>query len=363
MHLPAPDPTTWFAASGPFVSCWLPALSASEDPARRLRLEWRHARSELVGAPEVALAAIDNLLGSERAHEDRASLLVFADATGTVAGLHLAAQPATSCAWVDALPRLGPVLLARQQVIPHIVVIADRAGADIEVVDHGEAVTEHVEGDTNYLHRSHPGGWSQRRYQQRAENTWERNAKGVAGEVDALVGEVGARLVVVAGDPRAVGFLTEHATDRLAAVLHHVEGAGRSDRDPFAEVAGEVHRLEEALVRRDLADVLEQFTAGTANGGITDGAERTLAMVDQGRVDRILVHDDVTDDRRAWFAPSARQAATDPDTLAALGLEPVEGRLVDVALWAAHTTGVPITMLPDPIPDGPSGGIGGLLRG
>ena len=77
----------------------------------------------------------------------------------------------------------------------------------------------------------------------------------------------------------------------------------------------------------------------------------------------VLVHDDPTDERRAWFAPDARQAATDPDTLTALGLTPVEGRLVDVTLWAAHTTGAHIHMLPAAISNGPSGGIGGLLRG
>lgn len=363
MQLPAPDPATWYTAPGPFVTCWLPALAANEDPAHRLRLEWRHAQAELVDPPEAALAAINGLLASERAHQDTSSLMVFADAEGGLAGLHLAAQPDTGHGWVDALPRLGPALMARQHVVPHIVVVADRAGADIEVVDHDEAAEEHLDGDTTHLHRSHPGGWSQRRYQQRAENTWERNAKGVAEEVDALREQVGARLVVVAGDPRAVGFLIDHASDRLAAVLHHVEGAGRSDRDPFAEVSPEVHRLEETLVAGDLEAVLDRFVAGTANGGVADGPERTLALLGQGRVADVLVHDDPTDERRAWFAPDARQAATDPDTLTALGLTPVEGRLVDVTLWAAHTTGAHIHMLPAAISNGPSGGIGGLLRG
>lgn len=363
MDLPTPEPDTWYAATGPFVTCWLPALEANEDPAHRLRLEWRHAREQIPDAPEAAMAAIDGLLHSERAHREARSLVLVASADGDVAGVHLPDHPEAARAWCDALPRLGPALRARQQVVPHVVVVADRAGADIEVVDHGTGITGSVEGETTFLHRGHPGGWSQRRYQQRAENTWERNAAGVAAEVDALAAAVSARLVVVVGDPRAVGFLTEHASERLRAILHHVEGAGRSDRDPFAEVADEVHRLEATVVATDLASTLERFTTARQTDGAADGPERTLAMLSQGRLADLLVHDDPDDERTAAFNRGSRQAATDPKALAELGLTPTSGRLVDVAMWAAHATGAAIHLVPRHGPNAPSGSLGGLLRG
>lgn len=363
MDLAVPDPDTWYATDGPFVTCWLPALAANEDPAHRLRLEWRHARGQVPDAPEGALEAIEALLGSERAHQDADSLLLVSGPDGAVAGVHLPDHPPAGRAWCDPLPRLGPALRARQQVVPHVVVVADRAGADIEVVDHSAEVTASVEGETTHLHRGHPGGWSQRRYQQRAENTWERNATGVAAEVEALASAVGARLVVVAGDPRAVGFLTEHASERLGAILHHVEGAGRSDRDPFAELADEVHRLEATVAAADLTDVLERFTAARQTDGAADGPERTLALLSQGRIADLLVHDDPDDDRTAAFDRASRQVATDPAALTELGLTPTTGRLVDVALWAAHATGAQIHLVPRHGPNVPSGSVGGLLRG
>lgn len=363
MELPTPDPDVWYDAEGPFVTCWLPALEAREDPAHRLRLEWRHARDQVPSAPSGAVDAIEALLGSERAHQDDASLLLVAAADGAIAGVHLPDHPPAARAWCDPLPRLGPALRARQQVVPYVVVVADRAGADIEVVDHGAEITGSVEGDTTYLHRGHPGGWSQRRYQQRAENTWERNATGVAAEVDALATAVGARLVVVTGDPRAVGFLTEHASERLRGLLHHVDGAGRSDRDPFAEVAGKVHRLEATMVATDLTSVLERFTAARQTDGAADGPERTLSLLSQGRVAELLVHDDPDDERTAAFDRASRQAATDPAALVELGLAPVTGRLVDVALWAAHATGATIHLVPAHGPNVPTGSVGGLLRG
>lgn len=363
MQIPAPDPDTWFNLDGPILTCWLPALNATEDPGNRLRLEWRHAREQVPGAPAAAIAAIDELLGSERPHQDDQGLLLFVTADGTLAGVHLPDHPDTGRAWLDALPRLGPVLAARAATIAHLVVIADRAGADIEVVDHGNAESESVNGETLHIHRSHPGGWSQRRYQQRAENTWERNAKGVADEVDALREQIHARLVVVAGDPRAVGFLTDHASERLREVLHHIDGAGRSDGDPFAEVADEVHRLEATVVATDRVAVLEQFAAAGQTEGVADGPEATLAMLSQGRVAHLLVHDDPDDDRRAVFNRASRQVATDPGVLADLGLDATDGRLVDVAMWAAHATGATIHFVPRSGPRAPSGSLGGILRG
>lgn len=363
MDVPVPDPDVWFAAEGPFVTCWLPAIDANEDPAHRLRLEWRHARAQVPDAPAGAVAAIEAALSSERGHRDAHGLLLVAGPNGDVAGVQLTDHLAAARAWCDPLPRLAPALRARQQVVPHIVVVADRAGADIEVLDHVADASDTVDGDTTHIHRGHPGGWSQRRFQQRAENTWERNAAGVAAEVDALADAVGARLVVVTGDSRAVGFLTEHATERLRRVLHHVEGAGRSDREPFAEVADKVHRLEATLVASDLTSLLERFTAARQTDGAADGPERTLAMLSQSRVADLLVHDDPDDERTAAFDRDSRQVALDPATLEGIGLRPTVGRLVDVALWAAHATGADIHLVPAHGPHAPSGSVGGLLRG
>ena len=43
--------------------------------------------------------------------------------------------------------------------------------------DSPEEVQVQVDGDELHIHRPHQGGWSQRRFQQRAENQWEANAQ------------------------------------------------------------------------------------------------------------------------------------------------------------------------------------------
>jgi hypothetical protein len=64
-----------------------------------------------------------------------------------------------------------------------------------------------VEGEELHATRSAPGDWSQRRFQQRTGNRWQRNAGAVAEALTKLVDQVHPRLVVMTGEVRAVQFL------------------------------------------------------------------------------------------------------------------------------------------------------------
>jgi hypothetical protein len=54
------------------------------------------------------------------------------------------------------------------------------------------------EGDTEYIHRGHPGGRSQRRFQQRAETPRDDNADDIAMAAHALAQRAEARLHCIA---------------------------------------------------------------------------------------------------------------------------------------------------------------------
>jgi hypothetical protein len=79
-------------------------------------------------------------------------------------------------------------------------------------------------------------------------------------------------------------------------------------------------------------------------------------------VDVLLVTPDDPDDARtAWFGPDPTQLAMTADDLRGLGVdEPVEGRLVDVAVRAALGTGAGIRVVQPGA--GVSGGLGAVLR-
>src|SRR5205823_13146585 len=119
------------------------------------------------------------------------------------------------------LPSLARVLAWRQAAPPYVTVLADRRGADIVAVrrERPPIVLETV-GEDYPLRKVQAGGWSHRRYQQRAENTWEHNAKNVATEVTRLAERVDARIVIVAGDVRALEPLRQDLPKEVVAKPH-----------------------------------------------------------------------------------------------------------------------------------------------
>jgi peptide subunit release factor 1 (eRF1) len=216
-------------------------------------------------------------------------------------------------------------------------------------------------GDDDPLHKPNAGGWSQRRYQERAQQTWERNAEDVAGQVVGLVRRVDARLVVVAGDDRATTLLRDALPTDVAERLV-VASAGRSpdgSEDLFLEQA---RIAVDLAVNADTDALLEKFREerGQDDRG-TEGPAPTLAALAMAAVDVLLIADDPDDARTAWFGPEPTQVGASADEVRGIGVDrPEEGRLVDVAVRAALGTGAGIRVLGAGA--GMDGGIGAILR-
>jgi peptide subunit release factor 1 (eRF1) len=310
------------------------------------------------------------------AHHEGRTLAVVADASGIRLVRHEPEPPARDAGWVAPLPRVGPLLEWAQGAIPHLVVLADRAGADIVAFSRRAAasgtggadvvtVGEETGADPG-LRKSNPGGWSQRRYQNRAENLWEQNAKTVADQVASLVDQTGARLVVVAGDVRALQLLREHLPQPVLDLVREVEGSrgpGAADAG-LDEIADEVVKLVATVAAEDTVEFLRQFKQEKGQHDLAaQGVAATLAALAAARVDTLLIHDDPDDDRTAWFAPEPGMVAATEAALTELGAAggaPQQARLVDVAIRAAFATGAAVRIVPSvaSVQDG----IGAILR-
>src|SRR5829696_7579518 len=154
---------------GPFVSIALDVDSGREDALDQVRIGWKDLRQELErdGAPPHQLEPFEEVLGVP---PDRArTILAVIDGEGRMITRFAAEPVGRSIASFAPVPRLGPLLSDAMSSIPHVIVVSDRTGADIVTVVDGEEDHEQVDGDTEPIHRSNPGGWSQRRYQQRVE--------------------------------------------------------------------------------------------------------------------------------------------------------------------------------------------------
>lgn len=343
---------------GPTASVVMSAPSAIANAAERFEAHWQRARKQLASSAVDAadLQRLDQTVSG--LHHGEGSSVVLIQCPGAETFVEfLDDEVSNDVVVVDTLPRLGVLLESRQRSIPHVMVIADRAGADILAIDGGSLVTAlDVEGSTEFIHRGHPGGFSQRRYQQRAENLWESNAAQTAEAVAKVARDLRARLVAVAGDVRAVAFLKEHLPKDVAAITHEL--TGQSDD----LIAAETVRATADVVARETVEVIRAHRDACGTGKGADGAPQTTDALSIGRVATLLIHDDPADDRRGlldlagtWCAP--RPTASDeppPDS------EVTEARLVDIAIRSALRSDSEVRFVPRH--GGPAEGLGAILR-
>lgn len=367
----AADLATLMQGDRPSATVYLTTQADIANAAQRSGQRWRVVRGELAGAgcPAPALAAIDSLVAD--AHLEGGCLAVVADEDGLVHVAHEPEVPRADIGRWDTLPSIVPLLEWRQQALAHVIVLADRTGAELVAVGPDlEEVHEHAGGARGPVAKSKPGGWSQRRFQQRAQGTWEHNAADVADQLHRLVQQVEARVVVAAGDVRAVALLQDAAPPEVAERLQVVDGTADGSSDGIADA---VTRLVADASARETVAALEAWRAGlgrplrgpdgTPAGGVraVDGPADTLAALRGAQVATLLVHDDPGDNRRAWWGPEPSHAALTAAELAGLGVSrPVQARLVDVAVRAALLSGAGVRVVPSA--GGPGGGLGAVLR-
>ena len=326
---------------GPWATVELPAPRAHVDADDRLAIEWKNAAAELeaAGAPD---AVVERLRAAVMAADDDASAIVAHANGSTVAtsGLPVALQARR--ATYAPLPRLMTEIDWRRRAVCHLVVLLDRTGADIIASRWGdEAAITDVEGSHDVIRKPAGGGWSQQRFQRRAEDSWERNAEEVADEVASIAGRHGAEIIIVAGGPRMVPLLRDALPERWQPLVTEIDGH-RAQGVELDAMAEDIERVLDDLAARRLAALLSDVD----EGGIRGGADDVLSALSRGEVSTLIVSDDPDDARTAWFVPGGFAAAVRADALTGLGADPVEGRLVDVAVRSALLSGAEVVVGP-----------------
>ena len=306
-----------------FATIMIPTPSNLDDARARFELEWRNARRQLSDVwDDDELEQLDELVGSLR-HGDSTSLVIVHAHHGSTLIEALDEPVSATTVHEGPLPRWLTVIEARQRVIAHVVVEADRAGADLTAFDGGNVLAiESVDGATVHIHRGHPGGWSQHRFQQRAENTWEDNARQAADAVATLARKVDAQLIAVAGDIRAQVFILESLPADIADITVRIDAGSP------AGIADEVVRLLSTIVAERVTTAADLVRAGLNNDIASIDTNTIVAALRRGRVDTLLVHDDATSGH-----------AADPNRLDG-------ARLVDRAIVAALATDAEILVVP-----------------
>ncbi len=347
---------------GPFLSVYLTTDARIDNASHHSQQRWKTMRADLEqqGAPPELLDRVEALVPDAHLAGQCLSALIAMDGTEVIE--HHDEEPKADIGRWSQVPVLAPCLEWHQRAVPYVVVLADRTGADLVAVRRsGRAITAEVGDDDGVIERNAPGGWSQKRYQRRAESTWDENARDVAAEVERLAQRVDARLVVVAGDVRAKQLLREHLAGPVAELVREVEG-GRGADGSSDDLDAEIRPLVATVTASDTRAVLQRFREERGRlDRAADGPAATITALNEGRVDLLLVPGDVDDPATLWCGDAPVPIAASPVELGDLGVDvSYEAPLVDVLIRAALGTAAGVRVVPRA--SAPEDGIGALLR-
>lgn len=273
--------------------------------------------------------------------------------------------PRRDDAAVGRVPHLMPLLRARSDRTPYLLVKVDHAGADVVFVESTTgAVDSHTsEGGHDVLHKVAGGGWSQRRYQSRVQDSWERNATAVARDIDTAVAEHAPPVVFLTGEASARSLVREHAsgrvTSRLVDLQHGSRAEGISEESLYDEidVALAHHRANANGVTTDA------FAARLgADEAVANGFDAVVDALRRGAVETLLLLDQPESTLRLLAGPDALQLGRTDQELAALGVQDTfEERADEIIVRALVAQGADLVLVDEPRDD-LRDGIGALLR-
>jgi hypothetical protein len=359
----------------PLVTVVMDATRESETGNQAVLTRWKDLRRGLEGqgvdgATLEALGERIRTISNAAGKHGR----VLVAARGEVAlDCTLAAPPGADEAIVDH--GVNALALARvaDEHVRYLLVTVDRSGADVTLFESASASEvaadlTSVEGGHDELTKANAGGYSHRRYEKRAEDSWERNSEVVAAELDRIVSERRPELLLLTGDVRARALVADSLGQQAREILATLDGGSRAEGvKPEAFNAHVADALTQFRLRRREA-VLDRFReAHGQDGAAVAGRDGVLDVLRRGQVAELLVTEEVAGPpsslagRKLWCGDDPLQLGNHGDVVEMGARAPHEVR-ADLALGrAALAQGAGITVVDGAsvqLPDG----VGALLR-
>jgi hypothetical protein len=264
--------------------------------------------------------------------------------------------PADAVRW-QSLPWFSPVVEARQSAVDHAVVRVDRTGVEIDVVVGGEVDEEiTVSGRSHHIRKVGAGGWSQRRYQERAEERWKANADEAADRVGEVLRHETAPVVLLGGEPRSVELLRDALPSELIDRVVEIDATRAADgSDDLADDS--IRRAISDTVARQSVSLLRELREARTQDRAVTGGQAVLEALARSQAAVVLCSDG---DSTAPASGVGGEAGPLVQQLEAeLGASAGEMPLVDVACWAAIRSGAGVRTVPANAVDG---SVAALLR-
>jgi len=189
---------------------------------------------------------------------------------------------------VDAVPHLYPLARVNDQYPRYAALLVDTNSADLYVFALGsKRRRETVQNEKT--RRTSMGGWSQARYQRRANNFHKQHMKEVVELLDKVVSEERLNHIVIACDeaakPVLMAQLPKHLADKVIDIVN-VDVKSVPEHELLTET---MEALREADARTDAEQVQRMLDAWRAGGLATAGIEATQRALDMRQVEELVI--------------------------------------------------------------------------
>ena len=354
------------AGEGPFTSAHLDVTRIGPQPDREVRLRWAGVRRELEqqGAPDAVLEAVGERVLSPTGQHGQAARSVVAGPDGVVLDRLLPFPPSRDCGVHGVVPDLVPVARAVDSSLTYLLVEVDRKGADVSVVDSliGRLEEHDVEGGHDELHKVPGGGWAHRRYQNRVEDSLERNAEAVARDLTRVVERHRPNLLLVTGDQVARSAVRDHLGKAVLDLVVPLDGGGRADGVHQSSLDAQVAAALDRHRQTRMGEVVARFTQASGRGSAAaSGVADVVAALAAGAVETLVLHAESLAEQQLWAGTEPLHLGTSADAVRTLGAYTVAEARADAVLvraLVAQGGAVEFVDVPEMVP----GGAGAVLR-
>jgi len=362
-----------YAQPGPWASVYIDATRSEENADREVELRWRALarRLEELGADQPTIDAVGEAIMNYPVQEGRYGLAVFARAGRVALVEPMNAPPPADEARYSELPHAMPLVAYRGEDIPYVRVVADRTGADLE----GFAVTaaparreidRTVQGSETFpLRKVRAEGPRAQDNRSGVEENWKRNAGDVAAAAAELAEAVGAEVIVVGGDVRAVPLFVAQLPKRWQERVVRTDAGSRA---AGAEAGDEA--LDDVTIQAvaDVADrhtreAIDRFQVQYGEHVAPTGLADVVAALQRRQAETVLLVNDLSSTDTLFVGlddPSL--VAVDADSLRAVGVEdPLRVRADQALVRAIQGTDAELVLVgPGEVPL--EHGIGAVVR-
>jgi peptide subunit release factor 1 (eRF1) len=274
--------------------------------------------------------------------------------------IQLAAPVSENRVYVYNQPHLYHLTRLDEQYPRYAAVLTDSNTARIYVFGLGQAIeTDEVNGKK--VHRVKVGGWSQARYQRRAENAHQQHAKEVVDRLAQIVREDHVSRIIVAGDSVTTAALEAELPQELTPMVEAMRlDIHASQQDVLTATLEKLQEQEAKTAEEKVERLMQQYRA---RGLAVAGPQQTLEALANGQVEELLISSTL---EAAHPQPERVEAILAPELPDSAGGtesdEPRQASLPDLLVTKAKQTNAEVTFIENGDLLKSVGGTGAFLR-